>query len=107
MQHQAMTAMNDTVLLTRDERVATLTLNRPDVLNTLDFAMVDALVACTAEVASDDSLHVVVLRGSGKHFMAGGDINSFAGELERASAQRRARFQSMIERLHAAIEHLH
>jgi enoyl-CoA hydratase/carnithine racemase len=56
--------MNDTVLLARDGAVATLTLNRPDALNALDPAMVDALVARTAEVAADDTLRVVVIRGA-------------------------------------------
>jgi enoyl-CoA hydratase/carnithine racemase len=62
--------MNPTILLTRDGPVATLTLNRPDALNVLDFGMMDALVARTAEVANDDSLQVLVLRGAGKHFWA-------------------------------------
>jgi len=99
--------MNDTVLLARDGPVATLTLNRPDVLNTLDFAMIDALVAHTATIAADDSLRVVVLRGAGRHFMAGGDIRVFAAELGRAPAERRSVFQQMVERLHAAVESLH
>src|SRR5438445_13804743 len=55
--------MSEPVLLHRDGPVATLTLNRPDVLNALDFAMVEALVARTADVADDDTLRVVVLRG--------------------------------------------
>ena len=99
--------MNDSVLLTRDGSVATLTLNRPDALNALDFAMMDALVTCTAEVAGDDSLQVVVLRGAGKHFMAGGDIRTFAGELPRSAADRERSFQQMVDRVHAAILHLH
>jgi hypothetical protein len=37
--------MNDTVLLTREGPVATLTLNRPDALNSLDPAMIEALVS--------------------------------------------------------------
>jgi 2-(1,2-epoxy-1,2-dihydrophenyl)acetyl-CoA isomerase len=100
-------AMNDTVLLTRDGPVATLTLNRPDALNALDYAMVDALVACTAEVAADDALRVVVLRGAGRHFMAGGDIRTFAGELPHPPARRQEGFTRMVDRMHAAIEALH
>jgi 2-(1,2-epoxy-1,2-dihydrophenyl)acetyl-CoA isomerase len=99
--------MNDTVLLVRDGPVATLTLNRPDALNTLDFAMVDALVARTAEVAADDSLRVVVLRGAGRHFMAGGDIRTFAESLGQPPPVRSERFRRMVERLHAAVENLH
>ncbi len=99
--------MNDTVLLARDGAVATLTLNRPDALNALDPAMVDALVARTAEVAADDTLRVVVVQGAGKHFMAGGDIRTFASHLGEAPAVRRDGFRRMVERLHAAIETLH
>lgn len=100
-------SMNDTVLLTRDGPVATLTLNRPDALNTLDAAMIDALIAHTAEVAADETLHVVVLRGAGRHFMAGGDIRTFAAELDKPAATRSEHFLRMIGRLHAAIENLH
>jgi 2-(1,2-epoxy-1,2-dihydrophenyl)acetyl-CoA isomerase len=99
--------MNDTVLLERDGGVATLTLNRPEVLNVLDLAMVDALIARTAEVAADDTLRVVVVRGAGRHFMAGGDIRSFATHLEEPPGTRRSGFQRMVERIHAAIECLH
>ena len=99
--------MNDSILLAREGPVATLTLNRPDALNTLDLAMMDALVECTADVARDDGLRVVVLRGAGRHFMAGGDIRTFAAHLEEAPAMRSSAFQRMVERLHAAIENLH
>jgi 2-(1,2-epoxy-1,2-dihydrophenyl)acetyl-CoA isomerase len=99
--------MNDTVLLTRDGPVATLTLNRPDALNALTPAMIEALVAHTATVAADDSLRAVVLRGAGRHFMAGGDIRSFAERLDEPPNIRTEGFSRMIGRLHAAIEHLH
>jgi len=99
--------MNDTVLLTRDGAVASLTLNRPGALNALDDAMVDALIARTAEVAADDTLRVVVVQGAGKHFMAGGDIRTFATHLDEPPATRRDGFRRMVERLHAAIECLH
>ena len=58
------------LLIERHGAVATLTLNRPDALNTLDFALMDALVDAAAEVAADNDLRVVVLRGAGRHFMA-------------------------------------
>jgi 2-(1,2-epoxy-1,2-dihydrophenyl)acetyl-CoA isomerase len=98
--------MNDTVLLDRDGAVATLTLNRPAALNALDLAMVDALIARTGELAADDSVRVVVLKGAGKHFMAGGDIRVFAESLQEDEATRRASFQRMVERVHAVVETL-
>ncbi|MEO5765666.1 MAG: enoyl-CoA hydratase/isomerase family protein, partial [Casimicrobiaceae bacterium] len=99
--------MSDPVLVERDGAVATLTLNRPESLNTLDFAMMEALVEQTAALAADESLRVVIVRGAGRHFMAGGDLRSFSTRLECAPEARRREFQSMIERLHVAIEHVH
>jgi 2-(1,2-epoxy-1,2-dihydrophenyl)acetyl-CoA isomerase len=99
-------AASEPVLLTRDGPVATLTLNRPEALNALDDAMVEALVALTSEVAGDDAVHVLVVRGAGKHFMAGGDIRLFAQSLERDGAARARDFQHLADRIHAAIETL-
>ena len=99
--------MSKNLLLTRDGAVATLTLNRPDALNVLDLAMMDALVAHTAELSADSTLRVVVLRGAGKHFMAGGDLRTFAAQLsEIPPARRQTEFQRIVDRLHPAIEHL-
>jgi 2-(1,2-epoxy-1,2-dihydrophenyl)acetyl-CoA isomerase len=98
--------MNAPVLVERDGAVATLTLNRPDALNALDDAMVEALVALTAEVAADDAIRVLVLRGAGKHFMAGGDIRLFAQSLSMDGAARAKEFQLLADRIHAAIETL-
>lgn len=95
---------HDTVLLARDGPVATLTLNRPDALNALDFPMIEALVARTAAIAGDETIHVVVLTGAGRHFMAGGDIRVFAQSLEQDGATRARAFSGMADRVHAAIE---
>ncbi len=99
--------MTAPLLLERAGPVATLTLNRPESLNALDFSLMDALVDAAAEVAADDALRVVVIRGAGKHFMAGGDLRTFAGELAKPPAQRTADFRRMITKVHAAIESLH
>jgi len=97
----------DTLLVERDGPVATLTLNRPESLNVLDFQMMDGLVDAVAGLAADDSLRVVIVRGAGKHFMAGGDIRTFAGELDKPAHERTPQFEAIVDRLHAAIETLH
>jgi 2-(1,2-epoxy-1,2-dihydrophenyl)acetyl-CoA isomerase len=99
--------MTSPLLVERNGAVATLTLNRPGALNTLDFPLMDALIDAAADVAGDDSLRVVVLRGAGKHFMAGGDLRTFAGELAKPPGQRDADFRRVIGRLHSAIENFH
>ena len=60
------------LLLDRDGPVATLTINRPDRLNALTFAMFSRLPALLAEAAAMDGVRVLVLRGAGrKSFSAG------------------------------------
>jgi len=99
--------MSDSVLVERANRVATVTLNRPEALNALDSAMVDALVASMASLATDESLRVIVLRGTGAHFMAGGDVRAFAQVVDEAPSARQTHFQQLIRRVHSAIELLH
>src|SRR5678816_3037977 len=89
-----------------DGSIATLVLDRPRALNTLDFAMMDALVEAIGEVARSDA-RVLVITGAGPHFMAGGDLRAFATALERPQGERAALFRPLIARLHAAIETLH
>lgn len=96
--------MNDTVLLHREGPVATLTLNRPDALNVLDHAMVEAMTAHVSAIAADDGVRVVVLRGAGKHFMAGGDIRLFGESLDRPATERGASFQRLVHSVHGFVE---
>ena len=68
------------VLLEREGRVAILTINRPDKLNALSQAVRDETLAHLQTIAADDSLGAVVITGSGeKSFIAGADIQEFAG----------------------------
>ena len=60
------------------DRVATLTLNRPDRLNALSPPMLDALLAAVPRLAADPQIAVVVLTGAGRGFCAGGDVKSMA-----------------------------
>jgi 2-(1,2-epoxy-1,2-dihydrophenyl)acetyl-CoA isomerase len=92
------------VLVSRDGAVATITLNRPSALNALDLTMVDAMIPTFADAAADRSVRVVVVRGAGPHFMAGGDIRSFARELHRPSDERTREFTHLVERVHIVVE---
>jgi 2-(1,2-epoxy-1,2-dihydrophenyl)acetyl-CoA isomerase len=98
--------MNTTLLLDRDGAIATLTLNRPALLNALDAEMIDALITHSAALAADDGVRCVIIKGAGRHFMAGGDIRSFGGQLADTPNDRRRHFTRMVEHMHAAIENL-
>lgn len=58
--------------------VCTLTLNRPEVRNAMSLAMVSELLAALKAAEQDSDVRAVVLRGSGGHFCAGGDISDMA-----------------------------
>lgn len=66
---------DDPVLLSLDARgVATVTLNRPQVNNAYNGAMIQALHAGMDMLGKEAGLRVVVLKGNGKHFQAGADL---------------------------------
>jgi methylglutaconyl-CoA hydratase len=67
--------LNGPVLWDIDARgVATVTLNRPEVNNAYDGALIDGLLAALDALGSAKGLRVVVLKGNGKHFQAGADL---------------------------------
>ncbi|HET6568303.1 MAG TPA: enoyl-CoA hydratase-related protein [Rhodothermales bacterium] len=77
--------MPDTLLVEKQGRIATLTLNRPDKRNALNTELVRDLSAALDDVAADESIRVIVLAGAGKAFSAGADLAALQA-LEQASA---------------------
>ncbi|WP_306058302.1 enoyl-CoA hydratase/isomerase family protein [Natronococcus wangiae] len=75
----------DTVRLDWDEDVATLTIDRPDALNALDVATLEAMEEALAEAAAEDA-RALVLTGAGDAFIAGADIG-YMQELSTEEAQ--------------------
>ena len=66
----------DPVLYTVDGPVATVTMNRPEVANAQDTALIDGLTEAFGRAGADDDVRVVVLCGAGKHFSAGHDLKA-------------------------------
>jgi enoyl-CoA hydratase len=63
------------LLVTRNQTVATITVNRPDRLNALNAATMDELRGAVLQVRHDDGVRAVIITGSGeKAFVAGADI---------------------------------
>ena len=76
------------VLLTEDlGPVRRLTLNRPASLNALNGALMEALDAAFDAAAEDDDVRVVILRGAGRAFCAGYDLNQDAEEGTKDAAR--------------------
>src|SRR5919108_610955 len=71
--------VDDVVLLSEDVGpVRRLTLNRPRSLNALNKELLEALESALDAAASDDAVHVVVIRGAGRAFCSGYDLNEDA-----------------------------
>jgi len=77
--------MSDTVLVTRDDGVAVVTLNRPEALNAMTSELMDYLPQVMRELANDPLVGCVVLTGAGRGFCAGGDLKSRQAELDAAA----------------------
>ncbi len=69
--------MNDQTVITdvASNGRASVTLNRPDVLNAFDDELIASLIGQLEGLGNDDAVRVVVLTGAGKSFSAGGDLN--------------------------------
>lgn len=76
--------MSDSVLYEVAEGVATITLNRSQVMNALDGAMIVRLREISEQVERDGAVRAVVIRGAGPAFLAGGDVAMFRSNLPRA-----------------------
>jgi enoyl-CoA hydratase len=62
--------------------VATITLDRPEVANAQDTALIDELDAAFDLAGADPEVRVVILAGAGKHFSAGHDLKALVGQAE-------------------------
>lgn len=65
--------------------VATVRLNRPDAMNSLDIATKEALLSALQDVAADESVRCVVLTGTGRAFCVGQDLKEHVGLLSEGA----------------------
>lgn len=88
------------IQLTRENGVATVTLNRPDKLNALSAEMYHELAEQFSALGNDDEIRAVILTGAGRAFCAGGDVGSM-GSYDVAAGRKRSRsHHRMILALH-------
>jgi enoyl-CoA hydratase/carnithine racemase len=69
-------AAEDPALLTIDGAIATITLNRPAAFNSIDLSIAKKLEQLGAEIEANDDIRVLVIRGEGRAFSAGGDLQT-------------------------------
>src|SRR5690606_27993591 len=68
------TIMGEPLLLEKNGPVATMTFNQPEKANALDPAWLPRMMRFVQEIEHDSSIRCVLIKGNGKHFMAGGSL---------------------------------
>ncbi|BBX44930.1 enoyl-CoA hydratase/isomerase family protein [Mycobacterium cookii] len=83
-----------------ENRVRTLTLNRPDALNAFNEALYEATAAALTSAAADPDVAVVLLTGAGRAFSAGNDLKEMQARItDPEMANQGSHFTTMIEAL--------
>lgn len=75
------------VLIDKKDKIATITLNRPEKLNAFAGRMREEILEAIEDANSDVDIHVIVITGAGRAFSSGGDVE------ERVANKSRARFR--------------
>ena len=75
----------ETVKVEKNGRLAIVSFNRPNSMNSMNGVMLDELANCFEALSNETSIQVLILKGSGKVFSAGGDIKEMLGTDEDAS----------------------
>ena len=74
------------LLIEKTGAIVTITLNRAAVCNALDAELMTLLNQTLQEISHDESVHVVIVQGQGKHFCAGADL-TLVQEMAQGSSQ--------------------
>lgn len=82
------------ILYSKQDRVATVTLNRPAKMNAYSEVMVHEILAAFADARDDDSVRAVILTGAGRGFCSGGDVSR---DFEYPARYRGHRMESALE----------
>lgn len=93
------------VLAEQSGAIVTLTLNRPEKLNALNYALIDRLMEALDRIETDHSVGAVILTGAGERaFSAGGDITEFSQSVEGGPDAACRDFVARGQRMTARIE---
>jgi len=82
---------------TVQDRVATLTFNRPDKLNALNAELLSGSIAALRSWSKDPNVGAIVVTGAGRAFCAGGDVGAMAQPTEQSHEQNIDRLREMQE----------
>ncbi len=88
----------DFLLYSVTDRIATITINRPDKLNALSAALIGEIGVAIDQAVADDAVGGVILTGAGRAFVAGADISELSGQSPMSAVARAQRGQEIFGR---------
>jgi enoyl-CoA hydratase/carnithine racemase len=86
------------------DRIATITLNRPDRRNAFTLEMIDAWADALDRFATDDSVHVVLVRGAGGDFCAGADLGDSFSQMGESPYEQKEALRRHVHRIPLTLE---
>jgi enoyl-CoA hydratase len=97
--------MPDLLLCETRDHIATLTLNRPEKLNALNYQLIDALLSALDAMETDNDIRAIILTGAGdRAFSSGGDIHEFSKSVAEGVEPAMRDFVARGQRLTARLE---
>jgi len=91
------------IIYSKENRVATITLNRPSKLNAYSEVMVHEIIAALADARDDDEVRSVIITGAGRGFCSGGDISRDFQYPARYRGHRMEALLEMRENMHQLV----
>jgi len=92
--------MTDQILFETKDKIATITFNRPDNLNSFSNEMIEGYVAALKECQEREDVLVVVVTGAGRAFSAGGDIKAMKESTDRDNPRvSKSRLWDLVQRI--------
>jgi 2-(1,2-epoxy-1,2-dihydrophenyl)acetyl-CoA isomerase len=88
--------MAEPLLFEKNGPIASLTFNKPEKANAMDIKWLAPMTAFFKDAERDPAIRVVLLRGNGKHFMAGGDLDTVDAMLNETPERRAAMAEAPI-----------
>jgi enoyl-CoA hydratase/carnithine racemase len=98
--------MSEHILYEVKDRIATITLNRPERMNAFTWDMLDTWADALARAQADDTVAVVVITGAGKAFCSGGDVKNMGERGERTPLDRKNDLAAHVHRVPLALERM-
>ncbi|MEA3297161.1 MAG: enoyl-CoA hydratase/isomerase family protein [candidate division Zixibacteria bacterium] len=89
-----------TITYEKDDRIARVTFNRPEIHNAFNGIVITEMTQVFSEIEKDDDIRVVLLTGKGKSFCAGADLNWMRGVIKQSFEENLAESNALADLFH-------